>query len=53
MLERVYGAVAWQWVFMIQYASKMKAVIGARGVKIGLLCLFVQMQMDKKRCHCW
>jgi hypothetical protein len=31
----------------------MKAVMGARGVKIQLLCFFVQIWIDQKRCHCW
>jgi hypothetical protein len=32
--------------------SKVKAVMGAREVKTELLCLYVQIWMDLKRCHC-
>jgi hypothetical protein len=32
---------------------KMKAVRGTRRVMIKLLCLYVQIRMDLKRCLCW
>jgi hypothetical protein len=31
---------------------KVKAVMGTRGVKTELLCLYVQILMDVKRCDC-
>jgi hypothetical protein len=31
---------------------KMEAVMGAKGVKVGLLCFYVQIWIDVKICHC-